>query len=162
MTHTKDYDKDDIEFRLANGESLRSVAQTLGITHQALQYHRRKWGGKPLRSRGAVGTSHHSWAGGEYIDRWGYRMVRAPHRGMSNPYVAEHVLIAEEKIGRQLKKNVEVVHHINGNKLDNRLDNLLVRTRSEHRSLHAQLEALAFEFVRDGAISFVDGKYQRA
>ena len=88
-------------------------------------------------------------------------MIRAPHRGMSNPYVAEHVLVAEEMIGRQLKKNKEVVHHINGDKFDNRPENLTVQTRSKHRVLHAQLEALGFELVREGLISFVDGKYQR-
>lgn len=38
-------------------------------------------------------------------------------------------------IGRKLKKN-EVVHHINHNREDNRIENLRLMTRSDHQSLH--------------------------
>ena len=44
-------------------------------------------------------------------------------------------IIAEKMIGRSIRDD-EVVHHINGNKLDNRPDNLKVMTRSEHVSFH--------------------------
>ena len=43
----------------------------------------------------------------------------------------EHRYIVQCKIGRKLNNN-EVVHHINGNKLDNSIDNLMVLTQSEH------------------------------
>ena len=41
----------------------------------------------------------------------------------------------EEKIGRYLKPS-EVVHHISENKLDNRLENLVILNRQEHARHH--------------------------
>ena len=40
----------------------------------------------------------------------------------------------EKKLGRFL--DLHVVHHINGNKQDNRIENLQLMTKSEHVSLH--------------------------
>lgn len=68
----------------------------------------------------------------------GYYYIYKPDhpKAIKKGYVAEHRLVAEEKIGRYLKEN-EVVHHINENKLDNRQENLEVMTASEHIKLHA-------------------------
>ncbi len=48
-----------------------------------------------------------------------------------------HILLAESILGRSLKEN-EVVHHINGDKRDNRPENLQVLDRGEHTALHKQ------------------------
>lgn len=49
-------------------------------------------------------------------------------------YVREHRLVVENYIGRWLLKD-EVVHHVNGNTLDNRINNLQLMTKKEHDSL---------------------------
>lgn len=49
--------------------------------------------------------------------------------------IDEHRKVMSELLGRRLNKN-EVVHHINGNKKDNRIENLIVLSRSEHSKMH--------------------------
>jgi len=49
--------------------------------------------------------------------------------------IKEHRYIMEQYLGRKLKKE-EVVHHINGDSLDNRIENLKVMTVGEHSKLH--------------------------
>lgn len=46
-----------------------------------------------------------------------------------------HRIVAEEKLGRKLKKNEEV-HHLNGDKYDNRPENLEILDRRSHHYIH--------------------------
>ena len=64
-----------------------------------------------------------NWKGGKTISSRGYMMILDRlHPRNHGGYIAEHVLVAEKKIGRYLTSE-ECVHHINGEKLDNRPEN---------------------------------------
>lgn len=71
------------------------------------------------------------------ITKAGYVMIYKPEHPScsSTGYVREHRLIIEEHIGRYLEDNEEV-HHINGNKSDNRIENLKLCTKDSHRKEH--------------------------
>jgi hypothetical protein len=55
--------------------------------------------------------------------------------------VKEHIVIAEETLGRRLKRG-ECVHHLDGDKSNNRRSNLLICTNSYHRWLHERMSLL--------------------
>lgn len=61
-----------------------------------------------------------------YINSGGYRAIT-----VGGKELLEHRLVAEQTLGRQILP-FEDVHHINGDKLDNRPDNLEVVTKREH------------------------------
>lgn len=56
----------------------------------------------------------------------------------------EHRMIIENYLGRKLNRN-EVVHHINGDKSDNRIENLKVMSLSEHTKLHMKNRKISLE-----------------
>lgn len=50
-------------------------------------------------------------------------------------YKMQHRENMENYLGRKLKRK-EIVHHINGNKIDNRIENLEIIKQSEHMLKH--------------------------
>jgi hypothetical protein len=109
-----------------------------------------------------TGENSARWKGGEYISSDGYKMIKC--KGESHPsgrtkYKKEHILILEKHLNREIKTQQgnmgEQVHHIDGDKLNNDLNNLILCADTrEHRLLHCQLEEIAFELVRRGVIIF--------
>lgn len=91
--------------------------------------------------------------GSKLSDGKGYVWVKAADHPSANGagYVHEHRMVAERALGRRLKKG-EVVHHVNGDKRDNRNENLLICSRSYHHELHNHMSYL---FQR---LAFADGR----
>ncbi len=77
------------------------------------------------------------WKGGIRHTSTGYILILKPNhpKATKKGYVPEHRLVMEKHLGRYLKEN-EIVHHINGIRDDNRIENLVVLTISKHHAQH--------------------------
>jgi len=82
-----------------------------------------------------LGADAANWQGGRRKLRTGYIYRYAPDHPYCTKtgYVMEHRLVMEEKLGRYLKPG-EVVHHIDGNKSHNCIDNLELKLNGQHIS----------------------------
>ena len=102
------------------------------------------------------------WKGGEYISSDGYMMVKCEgkfDKSGRQVYKKQHILIYEQFLGREIKTQRgymgEQVHHIDGDKLNNSINNLhLCSDTREHRNIHCQLQTIAYELVKKGVIIF--------
>ena len=74
---------------------------------------------------------------GKVTNHYGYVLIWKPEHPFCNStgYIMEHRFVMEQHIGRYLKQG-EVVHHINKNKSDNRVENLELMEDSAHRSFN--------------------------
>lgn len=82
-----------------------------------------------------------SWKGGRSRMTNGYDAIYAPDHPRAHPngYVYEHILVAENAMGRPLVPG-EVVHHIDRDRRNNRPENLQVfASHSEHMRHHQSL-----------------------
>lgn len=74
-----------------------------------------------------------AWKGGRIKDRLGYIQIWLPEHPNAKigGYIHEHRLVMSKKLGRPLE-TWEFVHHKNGIKDDNRLNNLEIVTKNLH------------------------------
>jgi len=129
-----------------SGMTQVEVAAELGVSQKVVWNLMRNHGitARPRIKRDQAGPKNDTWKGGTSITTGGYRVVRAPDhpRAGQAGYVFEHVLIVEQELGRRLEwhgpghPDSEIVHHLNGDKLDNRPENLTVTSFREHLEHH--------------------------
>jgi hypothetical protein len=82
------------------------------------------------------GKNHSQWKGGRYQHK-GYWYIWKPehHFADKKGYVLEHRLVYEQYYKCSLLPWIEI-HHINEQRDDNRIENLMPVTRIEHRKQH--------------------------
>lgn len=90
--------------------------------------------------RDQTGSKNPVWKGGRSMQN-GYVIIHAPDypSSYSNGYVPEHRLVMERHLDRLLLRK-EHVHHLNGDKTDNRIENLILLSNSEHARTHRKQE----------------------
>ncbi|KKN90823.1 hypothetical protein LCGC14_0224060 [marine sediment metagenome] len=139
---------------ITKGKSCKEIAKDIGMSASGLYKKLAKLRIRKVKGSFVSGKNHHQWKGGRVIKN-GYIRVYSPEHPYRDydRYVAAHHLIMEKKIGRYILKGEEV-HHINGDKLNNNIDNLFLSTKREHAALHQQLQCIGKELYKRGIIGF--------
>jgi hypothetical protein len=115
------------------GESQTAIAISLRTSQPVVSRALRR-AGFQHEKRPARGARHGQWKGGRVAARGGYVYLHVepgdPLIGETNDsgYILEHRYVMAVAMGRPLRPG-ESVHHINGVKTDNRLENLQLRQR---------------------------------
>ena len=110
--------------------SLRQMGKEANVDGTTILYWMKKYS-IPRRSKSEAqlgrrrGNKNPMWRGGRSRSASGYIRIWRPNHPNANGdgYVLEHVLVVSKQIGRALTDG-ETVHHVNGIKDDNRIENL--------------------------------------
>lgn len=123
------------------GVSLRSRAEAVRLAGPRI----RRPGAKGLVSaegRARIAAARAKWgeenAAGVSLKASGYvEITRGENKGRS-----VHVVAMEARLGRRLLPD-EVVHHVDGKRSNNSIDNLALMTRAAHTRLHRREQKIA-------------------
>ena len=134
------FDEGQIRAWLADGRTLKQIAAIVGCSLPTIRKELKRLGvtGRP---RGGLGADNANWRGGRVVNADGYVRVWVGRDNVPesfNGYVLEHRLVMQEHLGRPLEPH-EVVHHINGVKTANRIENLTLMSDTEHKKHHQML-----------------------
>lgn len=134
-------------------KTVKQIADFFGVHISSISSFRQRWNlpirgwgnGHPLlgkhhsissinkiiknRKNKNCGENNPNWKGGMYICN-GYRLIK-----VCNKYIGEHRYIMEQSIKRKLNHK-EHIHHIDGNKINNDINNLIIISNCEHGKIH--------------------------
>lgn len=90
-----------------------------------------KYCSRKCGSSDKTGSKHNAWKNGKNLMTHGYIRIR-----INKKYVYEHRYIMEKYLERPLKRN-EIIHHIDGDKTNNNINNLKLMTKNKHDAMEA-------------------------
>ena len=139
------YDHEAIINDYNSGMFLRAVAKKYGIEDSNI-LHILKRNGIKSRGREGIrrGADHPKWRGGKTHDHSGYIIQKEGRT---------HRILMEETIRRKLF-HWESVHHIDGDKKNYCIDNLVVMSGREHIRFHTFLRMMSLEITKENLAKF--------
>ena len=107
------------------------------------------------KSAREIAKNHPGWKGIIGYTYDGYKTVWCPSHPRSNHNrVLFHFLVMEEYLERYLKSN-ELIHHIDGNKKNNNINNLfLCKNPSEHYNAHLSCFSIIIKLLKNNKVIF--------
>lgn len=125
-----------------SGHNLKTLPRSEKHCHKISEAQKRAWATK--RKRMPVGSKNK--------DVNGYVRVKVIEG--NGEWLKEHVLVMEQYLDRKLV-NGESIHHINGIRDDNRIENLcLCKNKSEHKRIEDSCKLLVLSMLWDGKVTF--------
>jgi len=116
---------DEVRELTNQGWRLGRLSKKYGCSKQTILNRMNEAGIQSHPKHSSPGENNSAWKGGKYLDNDGYILIYSPNHPYATKQgrVREHRLVMEKSIGRYLLPS-EVVHHIDGNKQNNSIENL--------------------------------------
>lgn len=135
--------------------TIDDVAKETGLGRRVIRKYIDNYGIKlvPIVLRGEDSPA---WKGGSFISNRKENQYRYIY--VDGKHYREHILVMEQHIGRKLNKG-EVVHHVDGDGLNNNLDNLVLMTKDIHDTFHRLLGLLRIDhrgMTKAEVLRFID------
>lgn len=129
------------ELYVVEKKSINQISKTINVSSRITKKYLDEFNIETLNHKQAnklfnSGNRCNNWKGGRIMLN-GYVAIYTPNhpRPVAQVYAYKHRLAMERHLGRYLDPD-EIVHHKNGNKVDNRISNLEILSNSEHRKIH--------------------------